>query len=165
MFNPVASQAVNFERVQSNKELRKMIKLESGLDVRRMDNFSLIAILAVFRLMKDQQIEQRIGLYSVATYFSIDLLQGLLMDINNNVDIRPVDFISTVGNTANFYLAKLFNITGPNIFIGTSEKAQEKLLSLAQCDLNNGLIDYALLVEWQDNEISYQCVAKLLQRT
>lgn len=165
MFNLIATQAVGFERNKPNKELRKLVKLESGFDVRRMDNFSLIAILAVFRLMKDQKVEKNIGLYSVATYFSIDLLQGLLTDINDNVDIRPIDFISTVGNTANFYLAKLFNITGPNLFIGTSDSPQDKLLSLAQCDFTNGLIDYALLVEWQDSENSYRCVAKLLQRT
>lgn len=165
MFELIASQEVTFERNQSNKELKKLIKAESSIDVRRMDNFSLIAILAVFRLMKDNETQKDLGLYSVATYFSIDLLQGLLIDINKNVDIRPVDFISTVGNTANFYLAKLFNITGPNIFIGSSDHAQDKLLNLAQCDLNNELIDSALLVEWQDSDNSYKCIAKLLQRT
>ena len=162
MLDCIASASVSFSRELTNKEVRKQVKSETGLEVRRMDNFSLVAINTLHRLMAGQHIEGNLGLYSAAQYFSVDLLQGLLTGIEQGDEMRPVDFISTVGNTANYYMAKLFNVLGPNIFIGTSRDASLKLELLSQCDLSNKLVDYALLVQWHDNETSYQCEAKLL---
>lgn len=163
MLKHIASAQSEFSRELTNKEVRKLVKKQTGLDVRRMDNFSLVAIDAVHKLVHSHRLDGRVGLYSAATYFSVDLLHGLLQGIEAGEDMRPVDFISTVGNTANYYVAKLFDVTGPNVFIGAGEHAIQKLEMLARCDINLQQIDYALTLHWLDNRNCYQCEAKLLE--
>jgi len=163
MFECVASASASFELSLTNKELRKAVKGQTGLDVRRMDNFCLVAISALDKLFSQYPKVGKVGLYSSAPYFSVDLVQGLLQGIARGDEMRPVDFISTVGNTANYYMAKLFDLDGPNIFIGTSASAQQKLELLAQCDLVEKTVDYALSIQWNDNEQNSCCDVKLLK--
>jgi hypothetical protein len=98
----------------------------------------------------------------VGDYFSIELLQSLVLSIEGGEDVRPLDFISSVGNSANFYLAKQFSIGGVNLFTGASNDATERTTLLAQNDLALGIVDYSVVVHWQQNDGISQCTARLL---
>lgn len=144
------------------KLIKKAIKLKTGFEVRRMDIFTLIALETVFDLLQDSTLRGVTGLYSIANYFSVELLQSLIESVEQQQDIRPFDFISTVGNAANFHVAKQFALTGPNLFLGKSDHSSENAKLLAQSDLNLKLIHQALIIEWQESEESLICKARLL---
>jgi len=164
----IAQSAVEYESAISSKVLRKQVKQLTGFEVRRMDAFTLIAMQALHDLFAKEQVKAlalnncQLGLYGVGEYFSIELLQSLVLSLEEGEDVRPLDFISSVGNSANFYLAKQFNIQGVNLFTGAGKETQNRVQHLAQVDLAQGIVDYAVLVHWQQDEHLTQCRASLL---
>lgn len=158
----LASHRVEYRRELSNKAIRQQVKANTGFEVRRMDNFTLVALDAVNGLLEGRELEGELGLYGVAEYFSVELLQQLVATVNDDGDIRPIDFISTVGNAANYYVAKLFGINGPNLFIGASCNGENAIKMLATTDLSDGVIDYAIIVQWFESEALRGCCAKLV---
>jgi hypothetical protein len=184
---------VRYEKVSlsnelTDKEIRNLVKTETQLPVRRLDTFTLISLLTVHRLfnqvhshtsndlvasntpgyateLSDSQCkaENKLSLYSAAEYLSVDLFQSVLNDIHNNESIRPFDFIATVGNAANFYIAKEFNIKGPNIFIGASEKPFLKSCALAEVDLLEGFSEQGVIVVWHLTKSYRQCYAFIVE--
>ncbi len=162
----IAQSSMQFELTVSSKELRKQVKKVTGFEVRRMDAFTLIALQALYKLFEQEQAlalnDCQLGLYGVGDYFSIELLQSLVLSIEEGDDVRPLDFISSVGNSANFYLAKQFNIGDVNLFTGASHNAIERIHTLAENDLALGIVDYSVVVHWQQNEHTRQCDVSLL---
>ncbi len=168
----LATHTVEYASKVSNKEIRKAVKVLTGFEVRRMDSFTLVGLEAIYGLFNKLEKEfsitdkllknKTLGLYGVAEYFSTELLQGLLISVKDQEEIRPVDFISTVGNAANFYIAKLFDINGPNIFSGASKNAFDTTSLLANTDLSLGLIDYAVILVWQETEDVKGCEASFI---
>ena len=165
MLKVVEQHYVEFERALTVKEIRQQVKATTGFEVRRMDSFTLIALATVYGLLKDKQLNGEIGLYGIAQYFSVDLLQKLVFTINDDQDIRPLDFIATVGNAANYYLAKLFKITGPNLFLGDSTNSDIAVKMLVKADLSSNIVRYAIIVRWHDSPDKISCSAQLLTIT
>jgi len=163
-----ASTEVSYDANISNKVLRKQVKEITAFEVRRKDNFTLIALQALQSLFESSELKSldlancQLGLYGVGDYFSVELLQSLVLTVEQGEDVRPLDFISSVGNSANFYLAKQFAITGVNLFTGASQDAISRTQLLAQSDLSLGLVDYAVLVHWQQDDLTRQCQVSLL---
>ena len=166
----IAQNVVEFDADLSAKILRKQVKQLTGFEVRRMDSFTLIALQALHDLFENEQVKalsldnNQLGLYGVGDYFSVALLQSLVLSIEEGEDVRPLDFISSVGNSANFYLAKQFNIRGVNLFTGASTEAIVRTQKLAKTDLALGIVDYAVLVHWQQNEDISQCTVSLFKQ-
>ncbi|PKG82519.1 hypothetical protein CXF85_13630 [Colwellia sp. 75C3] len=166
----IAQNFVEYDAKLSAKVLRKQVKQLTGFEVRRMDSFTLIALQALHDLFENEQVKSlnldknQLGLYGVGDYFSVALLQSLVLSIEEGEDVRPLDFISSVGNSANFYLAKQFNIRGVNLFTGASSEAIERTQKLAKTDLALGIVDYAILVHWQQNEDISQCAVSLFKQ-
>lgn len=161
--NVLSSSFVSLDKSLDIKALRKQVKQETGLIVRRMDAFTLIALLAVYRAKEQVHLTSRTGLYSCADYFSSDLMQAMLIDVHNREAIKPLSFVASVGNAANYYLANTFSITGPNLFIGSDLQALEKNKLLAQADMDLGIIDIAILVVWQESDTTRQCSVKIVE--
>lgn len=163
MMNVLANSLVSLDKSLDIKALRQQIKQETGLTVRRMDAFTLIALLAVFRAKQGVDLTSRIGLYSCADYFSSDLMQSMLLDVHNREAIKPLSFVASVGNAANYYLASAYTITGPNLFIGSDKLGMKKNQLLAQADMQSGIIDIAILVVWQEDDKTRQCSVKIIE--
>jgi len=156
------------------KAVRKQVKQVTGFEVRRMDNFTLIALQAIYEMITELKAgyelqgrtfhlnQYNLGLYGVADYFSVELLQSLVVDCERDEEVRPLDFISTVGNAANFYIAKQFKVNGVNIFTGASEHALENISSLAGYDLSHDIVDLAIIVHWQQQANSLKCSTQLM---
>jgi len=159
----LSSSVVSFDKSFDIKTLRQQVKVETGLAVRRMDAFTLIALLGVFRASGSSQLSNRSGLYSCADYFSSDLMQSMLIDVESNNPIKPLSFVASVGNAANYYLASAYAITGPNIFLGSDKQAITKSQLLAESDMQLGIIDTAVLVAWQENDEKRQCTVKVMK--
>ena len=104
-----------------NKNLRQQVKQKYGVAVRRLDNFTLCALAAVAELGGDIHHYKKLSLISCAQHFSIELIQQMLLDLQQNHAIKPLDFVATVGNAANFYIAKEFAIDGCNLFVGADK--------------------------------------------
>ncbi|WP_016956393.1 hypothetical protein [Catenovulum agarivorans] len=146
----------------SNKALRAELKNTFGINGRRLDNFTLAGLAAAKKLMLSCT-KSPTGLIGCAEYFSVELLQGLLADIAQGQAIRPLDFVATVGNAANYYIAKEFNITGLNLFIGASSQSEDKLLTLAATELSSNPSQKLLLLNWHEDAEQRLCKARLVQ--
>ena len=148
-----AHEVVGFSAEMTDKEVSSRVKTETGFSVRRLDNVTLMSLNAVYRLMANNKTSPQLSLYSAAEYMSVELFQSVIQAMENNEAIRPYDFIATVGNAANFYLSKAFNIHGPNIFIGASKHSLLKTAMLAECDMALGHSQQAIIVIWHiDND-------------
>lgn len=152
-------------RVLDNKSLRKQVKQKYAVEVRRLDNFTLCALAAVAELKTEIQAYSDLSLISCAQYFSIELIQQMLQDLEKNRAIRPLDFVATVGNAANFYIAKEFSIDGSNLFIGADENALNKSLILSALETNSNKEAAVILLVWQETELERFCHALLLGGT
>ncbi len=160
----IAKTKVSYDRTMSVKEIRRSVKLLTGFDLRRMDSFTLVAMQAISQLLENIELNGVTGLYGVANYFSVELLQSLVISVEQKQDVRPFDFILSVGNAANFYLAKQFSLNGPNIFLGTNNNAKENTKELIKVDSSTGLIDSAIFIHWQESNNGIQCQAELFSK-
>lgn len=158
----LASSVVSFDKSQDSKSLRLLVKQETALTVRRMDAFTLIALLAVYRALGSLVLSKRCGLYSCADYFSSELMQSMLIDVKNKQAIKPLSFVASVGNAANYYLASAYSVTGPNIFLGSSKDAMSKNQWLAQTDMDANIVDQAIMLVWQEDDNKRQCKVKII---
>lgn len=150
-------------RAMTNKALRQQIKSELGISGRRIDNFTLSALAAVQLLFqKTQPNPHALGLISSAQYFSIELLQNLIQEIEQGHAIKPLDFVATVGNAANYYIAKQFAMNACNLFLGISENAFYKSSLLAASELKQDPSLQIILVQWHESETERSCTASLL---
>ncbi len=165
----IAYEKVSVSNEFSEKDIRTLVKNETHLPVRRLDRFTLLSLLAVYRLFNNSselftQSSKPLSLYSAAEYLSVELFQSVIASMKNEESIRPFDFIATVGNAANFYIAKEFNIKGPNIFIGASEQPFLKSCALAEMDFLEGYSSQSIIIVWSITESSRQCYAFIIER-
>ena len=80
----ITSVKVDFDGFDNLKTVRRKVKANTGYDLRRMDRFTLIAMQATHRLLIAEPKQERcfqgiVGLYGVANYFSVELLQSLII--------------------------------------------------------------------------------------
>ncbi|XPF95692.1 hypothetical protein ACM9HF_06665 [Colwellia sp. RE-S-Sl-9] len=165
----IAYEKVSVSNELSDKDIRSLVKNETDLPVRRLDTFTLLSLLAVYRLFNNsselyKKSSKPLSLYSAAEYLSVELFQSVITSMKNNESIRPFDFIATVGNAANFYIAKEFNIKGPNVFIGASEQPFMKSCALAEMDFLEGHSSQGIVIVWSITESSRQCYAFIIEK-
>ncbi len=165
----IAYEKVSVSNELSDKDIRSLVKNETNLSVRRLDTFTLLSLLAVYRLFNNSSelftlSSKPLSLYSAAEYLSVELFQSVIMSLKNNESIKPFDFISTVGNAANFYITKEFNIKGPNIFIGASDQPFLKSCALAEMDFLEDHSSQGIVIVWSITERSRQCYAFIIEK-
>ena len=160
----VVNQA-RFSHIRSvqNKALRQSVKDEFDVSVRRMDNFTLTGLAAVAKLNLSLSNTENVSLISCAQYFSVELVQQLIIDGLSGKSIRPLDFVATVGNAANFYIAKEFAIHGSNLFLGADKQTLEKTLMMGALELASHPKQQVVIVLWQETQTHRNCQAMLLQ--
>ena len=147
----------------NNKELRKQVKDRHAVTVRRLDNFTLCGLAAVAELGESLKAFKQLSLFSCAQYFSIELVQQILIDMQAGKAIRPLDFVCTVGNAANFYIAKEFSINGSNLFIGADEHAFDKTFLLSALEANDEQQSAVVMAIWRETSDERCCHAMLVR--
>src|SRR5690606_2574514 len=74
---------------------------------------------------------------------------------------KPFEFVNSVSNAAGFHVAAQLGLHGPNLFIGAGADVWRQLQALAALDLQDGLIEQALLLVIDENG-DFQAEAALL---
>jgi hypothetical protein len=128
---------------------------------RRIERLILQALLGAAPLKP--HLERDCGLYLAASYPCRPNMQGLLETICvGERQPKPFEFVNSVSNAAGFHVAQRLELEGPNLFIGAGTDAWANLLELAALDLQDGLIERALLIHC-DNPDAFVVRALVLQ--
>lgn len=159
----VAKSSYRHPRDIDQKVFRRQIKQQFGVEVRRLDSFTLCGLGAVAAFADSFTEIDNLSLIGCAQYFSVELVQQMIIDIEQGRSLKPLDFVSTVGNAANFYIAKQFSIFGSNLFVGADELSLEKTFLLAALELSSNPIQSIILLLWQENELERICRAFLVR--
>jgi hypothetical protein len=112
---------------------------------RRIDRLILQCLLAAAPLKT--QVRSNCGLY-LASAHPARATMGTLLDAVcvQHKQPKPFEFVNSVSNAAGFHIAQQLGIEGPNLFIGAGEQVWAQLQALANLDLQEGLIEQALLL-------------------
>ena len=112
---------------------------------RRIDRLILQYLLAAAPLKV--QVRSHCGLYLASAHPARATMGALLEAVCvQHKQPNPFEFVNSVSNAAGFYIAQQLGIDGPNLFIGAGEQVWAQLQALANLDLQDGLIEQALLL-------------------
>ncbi|MGG5873663.1 hypothetical protein [Pseudomonas peli] len=129
----------------SDKELKTALSQWLDNPPRRIDRLILQCLLAAAPLKA--QVRSNCGLYLASAHPARATMGALLEAVCvQHKQPKPFEFVNSVSNAAGFHIAQQLGIDGPNLFIGAGEQVWAQLLSLANLDLQDGLIEQALLL-------------------
>lgn len=128
---------------------------------RRVDRLILQALLGAATLA--QRPVKRCGLYLAASYPCRPTMQALLETVCLQQKLpKPFEFVNSASNAAGFHVAQRLELEGPNLFIGAGRDVWRQLLELAALDLEDDVVEQALLIHC-DNPGHFIVRALLLQ--
>lgn len=162
-FTLIAQSEYRHPRNVDLKTFRRTVKQEFDVEVRRLDCFTLCGIAAVASLKERFTEFEQLSLISCAQYFSVELVQQMIIDIDAGKAIKPIDFVSTVGNAANFYIAKQFSIFGSNLFLGADSQSLEKTFLMGVLELSADPNQGVILLLWNETEEERVCRAFVIR--
>ena len=112
---------------------------------RRIDRLILQCLLAAAPLKP--QVLSNCGLYLASAHPARATMGALLEAVCvQHKQPKPFEFVNSVSNAAGFHIAQQLSLEGPNLFIGAGAQAWMQLQALANLDLQDGLIEQALLL-------------------
>src|SRR3990167_3126363 len=129
----------------SDKELKTALSQWLDNPPRRIDRLILQCLLAAAPLKS--QLRSNCGLYLASAHPARATMGALLEAVCvQHKQPKPFEFVNSVSNAAGFHIAQQLSIDGPNLFIGAGEQVWGQLQALANLDLQEGLIEQALLL-------------------
>lgn len=127
-----------------SKQLKQQLRPYLHELPRRVDRLTWQCLLAAAPLKP--RLHNSCGLYLASQYPSRDTMASLLNSVCvAQLQPKPFEFVNSVSNAAGFYLARLLELDGPNLCLGSHAHIWPQLLQLAQCDLVAGHVQQALL--------------------
>ena len=112
---------------------------------RRIERLILQALLGAAPLKP--HLQSSCGLYLAASYPCRPNMRALLEAVCvQQIQPKPFEFVNSVSNAAGFHVAQRLGLDGPNLFIGAGGQVWSNLLDLAALDLQDGLVEQALLI-------------------
>ena len=144
----------------SDKQLKAALGEWLNSPPRRIDRMILQALLCCAPLKA--QVRGNCGLYLASRHPARGTMGALLDAVCvHGLQPKPFEFVNSVSNAAGFHVAAQLGLEGPNLFIGAGPQVWRQLQALAALDLNDGLIDQALLVMIDENG-DFQAQAALI---
>jgi hypothetical protein len=126
--------------------LKDEVKISCGAHIRRIDRFIQLALIGSHRCIKGFSLADNTGLYVASSQGAKGNISRSLEQIyKEKQPLMPLNFINMVGNAASFYIAKMFNTHGVNLFLTRNEFTFEEALELALLDINTGVSNMALV--------------------
>jgi hypothetical protein len=145
----IARNEVRDTAALSDKELKAQLSQWLEQPPRRIDRLILRCLLAAAPLKS--HITGRCGLYLAAAHPDRNTMGALLNSVCvQHKQPKPFEFVNSVSNAAGFHIAQQLGLEGPNLFIGAGENVWQQLQALARLDLEDGVIEQALLVVCED---------------
>lgn len=141
----IAASEIRGLAASSDKELKAALGQWLDNPPRRIDRLILQCLLAAAPLKA--QVRSNCGLYLASIHPARATMGALLQAVCvQHKQPKPFEFVNSVSNAAGFHVAQQLGINGPNLFIGAGAQVWTQLLSLANLDLQDGLIEQALLL-------------------
>ncbi|WP_415754308.1 hypothetical protein [Pseudomonas leptonychotis] len=141
----IASSEVRGLATTDDKQLKAALGQWLDSPPRRIDRLILQCLLAAAPLKA--QVLSHCGLYLASAHPARATMAALLeATCVQHKQPKPFEFVNSVSNAAGFHIAQQLGIDGPNLFIGAGEQAWTHLQALANLDLQDGLIEQALLL-------------------
>lgn len=126
--------------------LKEEVKLSCGAHIRRIDRFIQLALIGSHRCIKGLALPANTGLYVASSQGAKGNISRSLEQIyKEKQPLMPLNFINMVGNAASFYIAKILNIQGVNLFLTRNTFTFEEALELALLDIDTGVSGMALV--------------------
>jgi hypothetical protein len=145
----IARNEVRGSAADTDKQLKAQLSQWLEQPPRRIDRLILQCLLAAAPLKS--YITGRCGLYLAAAHPDRSTMGALLNSVCvQHKQPKPFEFVNSVSNAAGFHIAQQLGLEGPNLFIGAGENVWEQLQALAKLDLDDGVIEQALLVVCED---------------
>lgn len=141
----IAASEVRGLAATCDKQLKTALSQWLDSPPRRIDRLILQYLLAAAPLKT--QVRSNCGLY-LASAHPARATMGALLDAVcvQHKQPKPFEFVNSVSNAAGFHIAQQLGIEGPNLFIGAGEQVWAHVQALANLDLQDGLIEQALLL-------------------
>lgn len=141
----IAASEIRGLTATSDKELKAALGQWLDNPPRRIDRLILQCLLAAAPLK--QQVRSSCGLY-LGSVHPARVTMGTLLEAVcvQHKQPKPFEFVNSVSNAAGFHIAQQLGIDGPNLFIGAGAQVWAQLQALANLDLQDGLIEQALLL-------------------
>jgi hypothetical protein len=129
----------------NDKQLKSALGQWLDSPPRRIDRLILQCLLAAAPLKA--QVRSNCGLYLASAHPARATMGALLEAVCvQHKQPKPFEFVNSVSNAAGFHIAQQLGIDGPNLFIGAGEQVWAQLQALANLDLQDGLVEQALLL-------------------
>jgi hypothetical protein len=141
----IAASEVHGLAATCDKQLKTALGQWLDSPPRRIDRLILQCLLAAAPLKS--QVRSNCGLYLASAHPARATMGALLEAVCvQHKQPKPFEFVNSVSNAAGFHIAQQLGIDGPNLFIGAGEQVWAQLQTLANLDLQDGLIEQALLL-------------------
>ncbi|MDP2747425.1 hypothetical protein [Pseudomonas sp.] len=141
----IAASEVHGLASTDDKQLKAALGQWLDSPPRRIDRLILQCLLAAAPLKA--QVRNNCGLYLASAHPARATMGALLEAVYvQHKQPKPFEFVNSVSNAAGFHIAQQLGIDGPNLFIGAGEQVWAQLQTLANLDLQDGLIEQALLL-------------------
>ncbi len=127
-------------------DLTPLVKETLGSAPRRMGRFIQLALIGAGRALKGASPDTKTGVYLCSGRGDMGVTTEVMQHVYlEGMPPRPLSFINTVSNTACFFVAKQFGLSGRSSFICNHYLSFESALQLALLDMEMGLADSALV--------------------
>lgn len=114
------------------KDLRQQLK-ESGVDARRLNKFTQLALLAALPLK--HQLQQDTNIYLASSFNSPSKFDKMFNQLMEQNLPSPLDFMANIHNATTFQLAQTLDLHGTSIFLIVNHQTALQPLLLAWNDL------------------------------
>jgi hypothetical protein len=141
----IAASEIHGLATTCDKQLKAALGQWLDSPPRRIDRLILQCLLAAAALKS--QVRSNCGLYLASVHPARATMGALLEAVCvQHKQPKPFEFVNSVSNAAGFHIAQQLGIEGPNLFIGAGEQVWPQLQALANLDLQDGLIEQAVLL-------------------
>jgi len=124
------------DNLPSQKELKTLLKKEYKIDTRRKDRFIYLALLGALKLQENTAIDTKSELYITSSLGNIDVVDSVYNTMILNKEIMALfDFINLLGNTTNFYVAKVLGLRGKSLYTISQKNNILNLLTTIKASL------------------------------
>jgi hypothetical protein len=128
------------------EDLKALLKSHCRTQFRRIDRFIQLALLGSALCVQKRDIAQQCGLYLSSNFGALSNPIAVFDQIfNQKIEPKPLNFINTLGNSACFYLANSFALTGINTCVSSGNCSFEAALAFAEVDFTLDQHHYALV--------------------
>lgn len=144
------------------KELKKLLKPLTNMDLRRISKFNLLSIYGSLNTIQSIDFSKNCSIYIATHSGCIDETYKVINELKENNPVMPFDFLNINTNNTGFYISKALDLNSLSYTISSNHLSFERAIELAFIDYKNKInIDFLIgFVESSTNNIPNQVIQK-----